>query len=74
MTRDALIRKFHRLSKNSGIEFSAHGLRRTFATFNSNTGRSLNHLRIALGHSDLSTTQSYIMTTEDEVIEAMRGW
>jgi integrase len=74
LVRDVLIRKFHRLSKSCGIEFTAHGLRRTFATFSSNRGKPLNHLRIALGHADLGTTQSYIMTTEDEVVAAMREW
>jgi hypothetical protein len=33
-----------------------------------------NYLRIALGHTDLSTTQSYIMTTKDEIVAAMREW
>lgn len=32
LCRDAIVRKFHRLSHGCGIEFSAHGLRRTFAT------------------------------------------
>ena len=74
LDRDVLIRKLKRLSVSSGIEFTAHGLRITFATLWSQTDKPLNHLRIALGHADLSTTQSYIMTTEDEVVEAMRGW
>ena len=74
LCRDAIVRKFHRLSQGCEIKFSAHGFRRTFATFSSNRGKPLNHLWIALGHADLSTTQSYIMTTEDEVVEAMKGW
>ncbi|MCH2228667.1 MAG: tyrosine-type recombinase/integrase [Candidatus Caenarcaniphilales bacterium] len=45
LCRDAIVRKFHRLSKSCGIEFSAHGLRRTFATLSSNRGKPLNHLR-----------------------------
>jgi len=74
LTKKTLMQKIRRLSKATGIDFTCHGLRRTFASLNSAKGRPLNHLRIALGHADLSTTQSYIMTSEDEVVEAMKGW
>ncbi len=70
----ALCRKIKRIGKSAGLEINPHGLRRTFASVNSAKGRPLNHLRIALGHSDLSTTQGYLMTTENEVIEAMKLW
>ncbi len=70
----SLAKKIGRLAKKANLDISPHGLRRTFASINSAKGRPLNHLRIALGHSNLSTTQSYIMTTEDEVIEAMWEW
>lgn len=74
LKKKTLMQKMKRLSLRSGIEITCHGLRRSFASINSSKGRPLNHLRIALGHSDLSTTQSYIMTTENEVIEAMKIW
>jgi integrase/recombinase XerD len=73
--RDALSRKIHHLAKRIGFQnISPHSLRRSFVTINANKGKSLNHLRIACGHSDISTTQSYCMTSVDEVVEAMRNW
>lgn len=69
-----IARKIHRLAESAGVKITPHGLRRTFITVNANKGCPLNHLRIAAGHSDLSTTQGYLMTSEDEVVEAMKGW
>ena len=72
---DILSGKIRKITRRFGFkDISPHSLRRTFASINSARGKPLNHLRIALGHADLSTTQSYIMTTQDEVVEAMRGW
>jgi site-specific recombinase XerD len=63
-TVEALAKKVHKVTTRLGYkDISPHSLRRTFATINSAKGKPLNHLRIALGHADLSTTQSYIMTT-----------
>jgi hypothetical protein len=39
-----------------------------------NNGRQLVHLQIACGHADITTTRSYCQTSQDEVLEAMRGW
>jgi integrase len=70
-----LAKKISKLSKRIGLEnIGPHSFRRSFASVNSAKGKPLNHLRIALGHSDLRTTQSYLMTSEDEVVEAMKGW
>lgn len=69
-----LNKRFKRISNKTGIDITPHGLRRTFVTLNANKGRPLNHLRIACGHSSLSTTQGYCMTSEDELIEAMKEW
>ena len=74
LTTKTLMQKIRRIAKNTDIDITCHGLRRTFASLNSSRGKPLNHLRIALGHADLATTQSYIMTTENEVVEAMREW
>ncbi|MEB3286025.1 MAG: tyrosine-type recombinase/integrase [Vampirovibrionales bacterium] len=62
------------LSKFAGIEITAHGLRRTFATYHANQGKPLHVIQLALGHSDIRTTQEYLMTDENQVIQAMRGW
>lgn len=69
-----IARKVSRLAKAAELDITPHGLRRSFASLYSASGKPLNHLRIALGHADLSTTQEYIMTTESEVVESMREW
>lgn len=66
--------KIRRLSASAGLKISPHGLRRSFVTINAGKGKPLNHLRIACGHSDITTTQGYCMTSEDEVLKAMKNW
>lgn len=34
----------------------------------------INITLLALEHSDLKTTQGYLMTTQDEVVREMQGW
>ncbi len=72
--RHTLNRKIKRLAKRVKIEASPHGLRRTFATIAANAGKPINIISLALGHSDLKTTQGYLMTTQDEVVKEMQGW
>lgn len=67
-------RRFMVIRRRTGIHITPHALRRTFVTINVNRGKPLVHLQIACGHSDIGTTRDYCMTTEDEVIEAMKGW
>ena len=74
LNRKSLAQKIGRLSNRAGIEISSHGLRRTFATIAANAGKPINIISLALGHSDLKTTQSYLMTSESEVIKEMQGW
>jgi integrase/recombinase XerC len=74
LTTQHFSKRFKRLSDRTGLDITPHGLRRTFVTLNANKGYPLNHLRIACGHSSLATTQGYCMTSEDEVIEAMKEW
>lgn len=69
-----ITRRLLKLSKLAGLEITAHGLRRTFATFHANQGRPLHMIQLALGHSDIRTTQEYLMTDENQVIQAMRDW
>ncbi|NQY79035.1 MAG: tyrosine-type recombinase/integrase [Candidatus Caenarcaniphilales bacterium] len=71
----ALGRKIRRITDGAGLKnISPHSLRRSFVTINSAKGKPLNHLRIACGHADITTTQSYCMTTVEEVVEAMAEW
>ncbi len=67
-------RKIKRLSLRAGMQISPHGLRRTFATVAANSGKPLNIISMALGHSDLKTTQGYLMSSEEEVIKEMQKW
>jgi integrase len=70
----SLGRVMKKLSTLAGIPITAHGLRRTFATMNAEQGRPLHMIQIALGHSDIRTTQEYLMSDQETVIEAMKDW
>lgn len=72
--RLTLNRKIKRLTSRVGIETNIHGLRRSFATIAANAGKPINIISLALGHSNLTTTQGYLMTSESEVIKEMQGW
>jgi integrase len=70
----AIYNRLKRLGKEAGVTVSPHALRRCFVTLNANKGRPLQMLKHACGHSDIKTTMGYCMTTEQEVIEAMKEW
>ncbi|NQY81339.1 MAG: tyrosine-type recombinase/integrase [Candidatus Caenarcaniphilales bacterium] len=74
LNRNTLRLKWSRLSKRLGFKITSHAFRRAFVTLNVNKGKPLVHLQIAAGHSDIKTTRGYCMTSQDEVVEAMRGW
>jgi len=63
-----------KLSVLSGIAITTHGLRRTFATLNAEQGKPLHLIQLALGHSDVRTTQEYLMSDQEAVIEAMKRY
>lgn len=63
-----------RISDLSGIPVTTHGLRRTFATIKAEESKPLHLIQLALGHSDIKTTQSYLMTDQKAVAEAMKEW
>jgi site-specific recombinase XerD len=74
MDRIGIACRLGKLSRKTGIPVTPHTLRRAFVTINANKGRPLPMLQIACGHSDITTTRSYCLTTEDETIEAMQSW
>jgi integrase/recombinase XerC len=75
LTVDRIEKKIANVAKKAGLRgISPHSLRRSFVTINAGKGKPINHLRIACGHSDISTTQGYCMTSIDEVVDAMKGW
>jgi integrase len=74
LVRNGLYQRLERIGIKSGVKVSPHALRRAFVTINTNKGRPLQMLQMACGHSDITTTRSYCLTSEQEVIEAMKGW
>ncbi len=74
MNRNGLYQRLERLGIKAKVKVSPHALRRAFVTINANKGRPLPILQRSCGHSDVRTTMSYCMTSEQEVIEAMKGW
>lgn len=74
MDRHGLARRLQRIGKQVGLHISPHMLRRAFVTINANKGRSLVMLQHSCGHTNITTTRGYCRTTEQEVIEAMKGW
>ena len=59
-----------RVSVKSGIPFSAHDLRRTFATLSLKAGMNVLHLQSLLGHSSLEMTRRYVQLVKDDLCEA----
>lgn len=74
LSRPSLGRRMIALSNKLGIHVTCHALRRAFATLADKQGRSINSIRIALGHTNLRTTQVYLRTSEAEVVEQMKDW
>jgi integrase len=74
MDRYGIAARMEKLAHKSGVPVTPHALRRAFVTINAHKGRPLPMLQIACGHSDITTTRSYCMTSEDETIEAMQNW
>lgn len=74
MTRFGIRVRLEKLGKRARVDITPHALRRAFVTLNANKGRPLVMLQMACGHSDIATTRSYCLTTEDETVEAMQGW
>lgn len=72
--RTRLAKRMKLVSRDLGVDLTCHGLRRTMATLAAAQGRNVDAIRIALGHTDISTTQQYLRTSEVEVIESMKGW
>jgi site-specific recombinase XerD len=66
--------RLEKLGRLAGVPVTPHALRRAFVTLNANKGRPLVMLQMACGHSDIATTRSYCLTTEDETIQAMQAW
>jgi len=69
---EALQSLLRRVSRRSGVAFSAHALRRSFATLALKSGMDIVSLQTLLGHSDISTTRRYIQWLDEDLIAAHR--
>jgi integrase/recombinase XerC len=63
-----------RISEKSNIPFSAHDLRRTFATLSLKAGMNVLHLQSLLGHSSLEMTRRYVQMVEDDLQESHKEY
>lgn len=59
----SMSRTFERVCKSVGFKFSAHDLRRTFATVANEIGIDVNKIGAALNHKKKGVTAGYIQTT-----------
>ena len=62
-----------RLKEESGIDFSAHALRRSFAKLSVKAGMNLIYIQSLMGHSDIETTRNYVQKLDNsEVLNAQK--
>ena len=74
LTPSGLRQVLRRISEKSGIKFSAHDLRRTFATLSLRAGMNVLHLQSLLGHSSLEMTRRYVQMVEDDLGESHKEY
>ena len=66
--------RIQHLAAKAKIDITPHGLRRTFATLMENRGMPWSLIQLALGHSDIKTTQKYVMSDVNDMVSWLRGW
>ena len=71
-TGDGFIQIFHRLVKRTGIYFSPHALRRTFAILSMRAGMGALHLQNMGGWSSLDMVNRYAQMIDDDLLDAHR--
>lgn len=60
-----------KLSKNTGVKFTAHALRHTAATELLNQGMDIYKVSTILGHTDIKTTTIYLHTATRNLQQSM---
>jgi len=73
LTASVIRGRLDRLSAATGIEFSPHALRRSFATIMEGRGMPWSYVQKALGHADIKTTQGYVMADERASVEWLKS-
>jgi integrase len=58
-----------RISRKSGVKFTAHALRRAFARLSIKNGMDIIWLQFLMGHSNLETTRDYVQDLDVEDVE-----
>ena len=66
---NGLMMVFRRLAKRTGINFSAHALRRTFAILSLRAGMNALHLQNLGGWSDLEMVQRYAQMVDEDLLQ-----
>lgn len=75
MDRHGLRHRLERLSRDAGIAtITPHMMRRGFVTIKAQEGKPMPLLQRACGHSSINTTMKYCQITENECVDAMKGW
>ena len=69
-TQSGLRSLFVRLSKRSGVPFSAHSLRRSFVVLSLKGGMSLAHIQALMGHSTPTMTLHYAQLADEDLLIA----
>jgi site-specific recombinase XerD len=70
-TKSGIKRLDKKISKTSGIKFSLHKPRHTFATLMLEGGCDIYSLSRMMGHSDIKTTTIYLAASAEHLREQM---
>lgn len=68
-----IARRTHEIADRSGVEFTPHQLRHTFATRLVELGADVRTVQAALGHASLNTTAIYLRVRPERVADAIDG-
>lgn len=72
LTLDGLKQAVRDLGARAGIQCGAHQLRRTFATRLLQSGASMEHVRLLMGHSDYTVLRQYLHLSGDDLRETIK--
>lgn len=69
ITRQAVHKRFHELTKRLGLEATVHTLRHSFASHMIQNGADIRSVQEMLGHTDIKTTQIYTHLDTSKMLE-----